>query len=449
MATLFGTDGVRGVANELLTPHLAMKLGVTAANVLRSGDAAPMIFVGRDTRLSGNMLEAGLVAGLCAAGANVTLLGVLPTPAVAYLTRKFNADAGVVISASHNEFSDNGINFLGADGCKLADETEDAIEKQLDNWEALANARKDKIGRVIEGAGMVDDYLQHLRESISGNLNGLKIVVDAANGANSEIAPKFLASLGADVIAINCSPDGTNINLNCGSLHPEQMLETVVQRGAHCGVCFDGDADRTIMGDENGNEVDGDRMMAIAAKHLQEVGHLKGNLLVATIMSNLGLDDAMSNYGISVQRTTVGDRYVAERMRSTQASLGGEKSGHIIFTEYATTGDGLLTSLQMLAILKTSGCAMSELSGIMKEYPQRLLSIRVKDKNAWALSPDAAKYEQWGLDQLGEPSRVNIRASGTEPKVRVMVEASDHKKVEAVADALAEKVVAVCGKLEG
>ncbi len=449
MATLFGTDGVRGVANELLTPHLAMKLGVTAANVLRSGDAAPMIFVGRDTRLSGNMLEAGLVAGLCAAGANVTLLGVLPTPAVAYLTRKFNADAGVVISASHNEFSDNGIKFLGADGCKLADETEDAIEKQLDNWEALSSARRDKIGRVIEGAEMVDDYLQHLRESINCNLTGLKIVVDAANGANSEIAPKLLASLGADVIAINCSPDGTNINLNCGSLHPEQMLQTVVQRDAHCGVCFDGDADRTIMGDENGNEVDGDRMMAIAAKHLQEVGHLKNNLLVATIMSNLGLDDAMSNYGISVQRTTVGDRYVAERMRSTQASLGGEKSGHIIFTEYATTGDGLLTALQMLAILKTSGCAMSELSGIMKEYPQRLLSIRVKDKNAWALSPDAAKYEQWGLDQLGEPSRVNIRASGTEPKVRVMVEASDHKKVEAVADALAEKVVAVCGKLEG
>lgn len=448
MATLFGTDGVRGVANELLTPLLALKMGVTAAHVLRSGEAAPMVLVGRDTRLSGSMLEAGLVAGLCAAGANVTLLGVVPTPAVAYLTRKFGADAGVVLSASHNDFTDNGIKFLGADGCKLADATEDAIEKQLDNWEAVANARAEHIGRVTEGGEMVSDYLQHLRESIDCSLDGLKIVVDAANGANSEIAPRLLASLGADVLSINCSPDGTNINRDCGSLHPEQMLATVVQRGANCGICFDGDADRVIMGDQNGVEIDGDRMMAIAAKYFKQAGRLKGSVLVATIMSNLGLDDAMANCGVSVQRTTVGDRYVAERMRSTRASLGGEKSGHIIFTDYATTGDGLLTALQMLAILTKSGKSMSDLAGIMQEYPQRLLSMRVKDKDAWALSPEAAKYEQWGLDQLGEPSRVNIRASGTEPKVRVMVEAGDIHKVEEVANALAEKVLAVCGKLE-
>ncbi|MHB1463038.1 MAG: phosphoglucosamine mutase [Armatimonadota bacterium] len=448
MPTLFGTDGVRGVANELLTPLLALKMGVTAAHVLRSGEAAPMVLVGRDTRLSGSMLEAGLVAGLCAAGANVTLLGVVPTPAVAYLTRKFGADAGVVISASHNDFTDNGIKFLGADGCKLADDTEDAIEKQLNNWEAMANARAEKIGHVLDGGEMVSDYLQHLRESIDCTLDGLKIVVDAAHGANSEVAPRLLASLGADVITINCSPDGTNINKDCGSLHPEMMLQTVVQRGAQCGICFDGDADRVIMGDENGAEVDGDRMMAIAAKHFKQAGRLRGNLLVATIMSNLGLDDAMEKYGVSVQRTTVGDRYVAERMRSTSASLGGEKSGHIIFTEYATTGDGLLTALQMLAIMQKTGKSMSDLAGIMQEYPQRLLSMRVKNKDAWALSPEAAKYEQWGLDQLGEPSRVNIRASGTEPKVRVMVEAGDSQKVEEVASALAEKVLAVCGKLE-
>lgn len=445
MARLFGTDGVRGVANEQLSPQLAMQLGAAAAYVLRHGDHMPHVLLGGDTRRSGPMLEAGLIAGLCAAGAQVTTVGVIPTPGIAYLTANGDFDAGVVVSASHNPFEDNGIKFIGTDGSKLADDTEDAIEESLSDWQDLASARGAEIGSSVRRAELVNDYLDHLRTTVSGSLEGLRIVVDGANGAASLYAPRLFASLGADVVALNCAPNGVNINAGCGSLYPEQMQRTVRERGAHLGVAFDGDADRCIMADERGHLVDGDRMMAIAAIAMKGAGVLHGDTLVATIMSNLGLDDALRAHGIRVERTTVGDRYVAERMRALDATLGGEKSGHIIFRQFATTGDGMLTALQLMRFVRDSGQTMSELAGVMREYPQRLRSIRVRDKNAWALSPDAAQAEQWGLEQLGEPARVNIRASGTEPVVRVMAEASDLSRVDAVLDRLAEIVVQVCG----
>lgn len=442
---LFGTDGVRGVANRDLTPLLAMKLGMAAATVLANGNHAPHVLVGRDTRLSGDMLEAALVAGLCAAGAKVTLLGVLPTPAVAYCTRHSQADAGAVISASHNPFDDNGIKFFSVEGYKLDDGLEVRIEQLVENWNHIEPAYGASIGNVQRDGELIDHYVAHLICSTACSLKGMRVVVDAANGAAYSIAPRVLSQLGAEVVPIHCMPNGVNINEGCGSLHTESMRQVVQEQRADVGLSFDGDADRVILSDEFGNEIDGDYIMAMSALYLQRQGRLRHNLLVATKMSNLGLEEAMQRHGIQVLRTDVGDRYVAEAMRRTGAVLGGEQSGHIIFGEYATTGDGLLTALQVLSQMQCTGKSLSELARVMHKYPQVIRNVRVRDKRAWLQYEQAQEIEEWALQQLGTPSRVNIRPSGTEPVVRIMLEAADADRLEQVGQELEAIVLQVCG----
>lgn len=449
MARLFGTDGVRGIANRDLTPLLAMQLGTAAAAVLGNGDHAPHVLVGRDTRRSGEMLEAALVAGLCAKGAKVTLLGILPTPAVAYCTKNSGADAGAVISASHNPFEDNGIKFFSVDGRKLPDAVEDEIERLVQCWEHITRAHGEYIGRVSRDSKLIEQYIAHLVASTGCLLKGMRVVVDSANGAAYNIAPRVLSQLGAEVIPIHCTPDGININANCGSLHTESMRQTVREQRADAGLSFDGDADRVIMSDEHGNEIDGDRIMAMNAIHLKQAGCLRGNVLVATIMSNLGLEEAMKAHGIRLERTKVGDRYVAERMRELNAVLGGEQSGHIIFAEYTTTGDGLLTALQVLSLMQYTNQPLSELAKVMEQYPQMIRNVRVRDKHAWQRYERATEAEAQALQQLGNPSRVNIRPSGTEPVIRIMLEAIDQARMEQVAGMLEETVLQVCGKPQG
>lgn len=446
MGKLFGTDGVRGVANRDLTPLLAMQLGMAAAAVLANGGHAPHVLVGRDPRLSGDMLEAALVAGLCATGARVTLLGVLPTPAVAYCTRHSQADAGAVISASHNPFEDNGIKFFSVDGCKLPDPVEERIEALVSEWEQIPRAGGALIGSVQRDSEWSDRYVAHLIASTRCSLKGMRVVVDGANGAAYSIAPRVLSQLGAEVIPIHCTPNGVNINQGCGSLHTESMRQTVREQRADVGLSFDGDADRVILSDEQGNEIDGDRIMAMSALHLKQAGRLRHDVLVATIMSNLGLEEAMRAHGIHLERTKVGDRYVAERMRELGAVLGGEQSGHIIFAEYTTTGDGLLTALQVLALMQRTGKPLSELARVMTQYPQMLRNVRVGDKRVWERYEQAGEIEQWALKRLGTPSRVNIRPSGTEPVVRIMLEATDPARMEQVMAELEQVVRQVCGE---
>lgn len=448
MARLFGTDGVRGVANRDLTPLLAMQLGMAAAAVLGNGNHAPHILVGRDTRLSGDMLESALVAGLCAAGAKVTLLGILPTPGVAYCTKNSQADAGAVISASHNPFQDNGIKFFSVDGCKLPDAIEDEIEKLVNDWQNIPHARGEHIGTLHRDTDLVDRYVAHLVASTRRSLKGMRVVVDGANGAAYSIAPRVLSQLGAEVIPIHCAPDGININAGCGSLHTESMRQTVKEQRADVGLSFDGDADRVILSDEHGNEIDGDRIMAMSAIYLKKEGRLRNNVLVATIMSNLGLEEVMKAHDIRLERTKVGDRYVAERMRELDAVLGGEQSGHIIFAEYTTTGDGLLTALQVLALMQDTEQPLSELAKVMEQYPQTIRNVRVRDKHAWQRYDRAGEVEAQALQSLGNPSRVNIRPSGTEPVVRIMLEACERTRIEEVAKELEEIVLQVCGKPE-
>lgn len=442
---LFGTDGVRGVANRDLTPLLAMKLGMAAATVLSNGRHAPHVLVGRDTRLSGDMLEAALVAGLCAAGAKVTLLGVLPTPAVAYCTRHSQADAGAVISASHNPFDDNGIKFFSVEGYKLDDGLEQRIEQLVEDWNRIEPAYGAAIGNVQRDGELLDQYVAHLICSTARSLKGMRVVVDAANGAAYSIAPRVLSQLGAEVVPIHCMPNGVNINEGCGSLHTESMRQMVREQRADVGLSFDGDADRVILSDEFGNEIDGDYIMAMSALYLQRQGRLRHNLLVATKMSNLGLEEAMQRHGIQMLRTDVGDRHVAEAMRRTGAVLGGEQSGHIIFAEYATTGDGLLTALQVLSQMQCTGKPLSELARVMHKYPQVIRNVRVRDKRAWLQYEQAKEIEAWALQQLGTPSRVNIRPSGTEPVVRIMLEAADADRLEQVGQELEAIVLQVCG----
>jgi phosphoglucosamine mutase len=448
MGELFGTDGVRGVANRDLTPLLAMQLGMAAAAVLGNGNHAPQVLVGRDTRLSGDMLEAALVAGLCSAGAKVILLGIVPTPAIAYCTRHSQGDAGAVISASHNPFEDNGIKFFSTEGYKLPDDLECRIEELVRDWESIPRASREHIGNVQRDNGLIDQYIAHLIASAGCSLKGMRVVVDAANGAAYSIAPRVLSQLGAEVIPIHCSPDGININAGCGSLHTQSMRQTVQEQHADVGLSFDGDADRVILSDEYGNEIDGDRILAMSAVYLKQAGRLRNNVLVATIMSNLGLEEAMKKHGIRIERTRVGDRYVAEQMRQLDAVLGGEQSGHIIFAEYTTTGDGLLTALQVLALMQRTGKPLSELAQVMDKYPQMIRNVRVRDKHAWQRYERAQEVETWALEQLGNPSRVNIRPSGTEPVARIMLEATDIARMEQVADELEKRVLQVCGRPE-
>jgi phosphoglucosamine mutase len=431
MARLFGTDGVRGIANEKLTCELAFKLGQAGASVLTSEVHKARILIGRDTRISGEMLESALVAGICSVGAEAVVAGVIPTSGVAYLTRNYDADAGIVISASHNAAEYNGIKFFNAQGKKLPDEIEDRIEHIILN-EKIELKTGVNVGRRVRAANAVTEYKEFLLSTTNTNLRGLKIVLDCAHGAASTIAPRAFVELGADVVPYYNTPDGTNINDNCGSTHPEKLTQLVAELGADMGFAFDGDADRLIAVDEHGIVVDGDQIMAICAMDLKQQGLLNKDTLVCTVMSNLGLDLAMKAAGIRTVKTRVGDRYVLEEMERGGYSLGGEQSGHIIFLDHNSTGDGILTGIQLASIVMRSGKALSRLADTVSILPQVLLNARVKDEYKEHIMEDEhVKKQIDALEKLfAGKGRVLIRPSGTEPLVRVMIEGPDKKEIE-------------------
>jgi len=441
---MFGTDGVRGIANKELSPALAFNLGRIGAYVLtEETHRKPRIAVGKDTRISGDMLEAALIAGICSMGAEAVSLGVLPTPAVAYLTRHMGLDAGVVISASHNPFEYNGIKFFNGEGYKLSDQLEDRIESLMLNPEnGIAYPTGAEIGKKVEVDNAVHGYVDFLKKTIDVNLRGLKIAVDCANGASYIAAPSVLADLGAEIVVINNKPDGKNINVKCGSTHPGGLQKLVVESGANIGLAFDGDADRLIAVDNRGNIVNGDHMLAIFARHLKGKGILKKDTVVATVMSNMGLDIAMKREKCNLVKTKVGDRYVLEEMVSMGYSIGGEQSGHIIFLDHNTTGDGLLTALQLLAVVKETGKKLSDLASIMKELPQVLVNAKVKNENKDKYMKDEAIAEMiTGLEKkLKGRGRVLIRPSGTEPLIRVMLEGANEAEIKEDAEALAKLI---------
>lgn len=429
MARLFGTDGVRGVANTELSAELVYKLGQAGAYVLTSEtNRTPKILVGMDTRISGGMLESALVAGICSVGAEAVCLGVVPTPAVAYLTRHYKADAGVVISASHNPFEFNGIKFFDSNGYKLPDATEDKIEEiarnGFDNTQLPYGAG---VGRRKTAGNTLRDYVDFLKSTIDHDLKGLKIALDCANGASYQAAPMLFEELGAQVFPINNSPDGLNINRDCGSTHMSQLMEHVRKCGADVGLAFDGDADRVLAVDENGELVDGDKILAVIGLELKKTGQLAHDTIVATVMSNLGLDIMAGENGLKLVKTKVGDRYVLEEMLDKGYILGGEQSGHIIFLKHNTTGDGLLTALQLLNVMKTTGRKLSDLAGVMQVLPQVLENAKVRNENKHRYMEDelVAKLCCELEDEFRGEGRVLIRPSGTEPLVRVMIEGKD------------------------
>ncbi|WP_029290572.1 phosphoglucosamine mutase [Cellulomonas sp. HZM] len=442
MGRLFGTDGVRGLANKDVTAELALDLSVAAAHVLGQTGAfeghRPRAVVGRDSRASGEFLAAAVSAGLASAGVDVNNVGVLPTPAVAYLTASTGVDIGVVLSASHNPMPDNGIKFLARGGHKLDDELEAAIEARIgEDWDRPVGGA---VGRIRVDTGKAgEQYVEHLVSTISVPLAGLRIAVDCANGAASEVGPEALRAAGADVVVINASPDGRNINEKCGSTHPEQLQAAVVASGADLGVAFDGDADRCLAVDRHGVLVDGDQIMGVLAVAMRDEGRLVQDTLVTTVMSNLGLRLAMQGAGIATVETAVGDRYVLEAMRASGFSLGGEQSGHIIMAEHATTGDGVLTALQLAARVAATGSPLDELAGIVQRLPQTLVNVNGVDKDR---TDDAALAEavRAAEGRLGSTGRVLLRPSGTEPLVRVMVEAATQDEADGVAHALADVV---------
>jgi phosphoglucosamine mutase len=444
MGRLFGTDGIRGVANLELTAELAFKVGQAGAYVL-TGEVhhKPKILVGKDTRISGDMLEAALISGICSVGAEAVSIGIIPTPAVAYLVRKYNADAGVVISASHNPMEYNGIKYFNSKGYKLSDEIEERIEAIiLDNSEQIPLPTGNEIGYQTHSEDAFKDYIEFTKTTIDCDLKGLNIVVDCANGASYITAPETFKQLGAYTSIINNKPDGTNINLNCGSTHMEELQKSVKQLGADIGLAFDGDADRVLAVDEEGNIVDGDQIMTICAIDLIQKGRLKKSTLVATIMSNMGLFIAAEEKGFNVIQAKVGDRYVLEEMLRNDYIIGGEQSGHIIFSEYNTTGDGLITALQLLSIMKQTGKKLSELASAMEVLPQVLVNAKVNNGNKNDYMNDtvivsAIKNVQELFKQKG---RVLIRPSGTEPIIRVMIEGQNKKVLQEKAEELARLI---------
>ncbi|KUP97876.1 phosphoglucosamine mutase [Thermobifida cellulosilytica] len=441
MTRLFGTDGVRGLAGRDLTAGLALDLAIAAAEVLpdrNTGGRRPRAVVGRDPRASGEFLEAAVVAGLASAGVDVVRLGVLPTPAVAFLTGTLDADFGVMLSASHNPAPDNGIKFFARGGHKLPDEVEDEIERRLGNPAPGATGRD--VGRVTDTADGAERYINHLVDSLPHRLDGLKVVVDCANGAAVGIAPEALRRAGAEVVTIGDQPDGFNINEGCGSTHLDALRAAVLEHNADAGIAHDGDADRCLAVAADGSVVDGDQIMAVLALELHERDALNEDTLVVTVMSNLGLKLAMKEAGITVVETPVGDRYVLEAMRAGSYSLGGEQSGHVILLDHATTGDGLLTGMHLLAAVNRRGVALAELVKVMNRLPQVLVNVRGVDKTRVATSERIAVEVAQAEAELGDSGRVLLRPSGTEPMVRVMVEAASQERAQDVADRLAEVV---------
>lgn len=439
---IFGTDGVRGLANRDLTAELAVDLAVAAAHILGEvgafADTRPTAVVARDPRASGEFLEAAVVAGLASAGVDVHRLGIVPTPGAAYLTAFLEADMGVMISASHNAMPDNGIKFLSRGGLKLDDELEKQIEKRLEEpWDRPTGADVGRIGDSHAGLGA---YIKHLVASAPGRLDGLTIVLDCANGAAYETGPKVFQELGAKVIAIHAEPDGLNINLNCGSTHIEDLQRAVVEFGADAGFAFDGDADRCLAVDANGELVDGDQILAILALAARDAGTLTDNTVVATVMSNLGFVQALTAAEITVIQTSVGDRYVLEAMRSGGYNLGGEQSGHVIMSDHATTGDGVLAAVHVAARMVMTGESLASMASVMKRLPQVLVNVPDVDKARADTDPVLRGEVAIAAAKLGDTGRVLLRQSGTEPLVRVMVEASTHEEAAAVAEHLAEVV---------
>lgn len=444
MTRLFGTDGVRGEANAALCPELAYRLGWAAT--LYFGEKvqqSPLIIIGRDTRISGNLFESALATGICSAGGRVEIVGVCPTPAIAYLARTHEAAAGIVISASHNPFYDNGIKFFGGDGYKLPDAVEDEIEslvRRMEAGEKLPRAMRENIGRIRRRKEYVREYIDFVQGTAGVRLDGLKVVLDCANGAAYDCMPRVLRRLGADVHVIHAEPDGVNINEACGSTHLESLQKTVLADGADIGVAHDGDADRCLCVDEKGEVIDGDHILVMCAKDMMEKGTLAENTVVTTVMANIGFHKAMEKAGGRAEITQVGDRYVLENMREHGYRLGGEQSGHIIFSDFSTTGDGLITALQVLAALKRTGRKASELSALMKSYPQLLVNVVVASKDGWEKNEAIAAAIRAGEEELGGDGRILVRPSGTEPLIRVMAEGPDQAQLEAICRCIADVV---------
>lgn len=444
MGRLFGTDGARGVANSELTAELAMNIGRAAAMVLISDEVEhPTILIGKDTRLSGDMLEGALIAGLCSVGANVELLGVVPTPAVAYLVGKYNADAGIMISASHNPFEFNGIKIFSSDGCKLPDDLENRIEEiVLDNVVPYALANDENIGKVTRMETAVEDYVDHVAKSIGCDLDGMEIALDCSNGSSSRTAEKLFTKLGAKVHMLFDNPDGININKDCGSTHINRLQNYVREHKLCCGLAFDGDADRCLAVDENGNLVDGDYLIAICAKDMKDRGVLKKNAVVGTVMTNMGFNKFCDANGMTFVSTKVGDRYVLEAMLREGYNIGGEQSGHIIFLDYATTGDGELSGAMILSIMKRTGEKLSTLAKVMERMPQVLINVKVSAEGKLAFYTDKeVKAEiKRVTDILGDRGRILVRVSGTEPLVRVMLEGENLEEIQSLVEESAQVV---------
>lgn len=443
MRKYFGTDGIRGIAGESLTADLSFKVGKALGRLLTEKKEHPKVIIGRDTRISCDMIEQALTAGLTSTGVNVMTVGTIPTPAIAYLTKTIETDSGIMISASHNPYQDNGIKIFGPDGFKLTDDQELEIEHLIDNTDEIKNASFEKIGKLYSGNELTQKYIQHIKQSISGDLSGIKIALDCANGATTGVAPFIFGDLEADIETIGCKPNGININDNVGSTKIDTIANFVKENNVDVGFAFDGDGDRVLAVDSKGNIVDGDKIMFILAKHLKEQGELKDNMVVSTVMSNIGFYKAIEENGLQSVKTAVGDRYVVEEMRNNDYSLGGEQSGHIILMNYATTGDGILTAVKLANIIKTSGKSLEELAGEVSIYPQKLVNIKVIDKKSAMedieILAECEKVEK----ELEGNGRILLRASGTENLIRVMVEASSdeltNKYCEQVAKIVREK----------
>ena len=450
MGRLFGTDGARGVAITELTCETAMQIGKAAAIVLtKKTKHKPTIFIGKDTRISSDVLEAALAAGICSVGANAEILGVVPTPAVAALVEQKGADAGVMISASHNSFEFNGIKLFSSTGYKLSDEMEEEIEELiLDRPQDMKLVSHGEVGKITYYRDAQTDYIRYIMKSIKGNLTGLRIAIDCANGSASATAKRLFEGLGANVYVINSSPDGTNINDNCGSTHIGNLMQFVVDKKCHAGLAFDGDADRCLAVDEKGQLIDGDKLMAICAKAYKEQGKLKKNTAVVTVMSNLGFTYFAKNNGIKMQTTKVGDRYVLEKMLDGGYNLGGEQSGHIIFLDEANTSDGQLSGAKVLEILAESGKKMSELASVMEHYPQVMINVKIspRDREVWKNDSQITDLIEHYENELGDSGRILVRESGTEPLIRVMLEGKDFKQINEYAIAISEKIKERAGR---
>ena len=445
MGKYFGTDGVRGVANSELTPELAFKLGRAGGYILtKNATGRPKVLIGRDTRISGEMLEGALVAGLLSIGAEVMRLGVISTPGVAYLTRVMNAEAGVMISASHNPVADNGIKFFGPDGFKLTDAQEAEIEELLDSEDTLPRPVGADIGSVTDYFEGGQKYISYLKQTVDEEFEGIHVALDCAHGATSSLATHLFADLEADISTMGASPDGLNINEGVGSTHPEKLAAFVIERGSDVGLAFDGDGDRLIAVDEKGQIVDGDQIMFIIGKYLNAKSRLNKSTVVSTVMSNMGFYKALEENGMTSVQTAVGDRYVVEEMRANDYNVGGEQSGHIVFLDYNTTGDGLLTGIQLVNIMKVTGKKLSELAGEMTIFPQKLVNVRVTDKHAVTQNEKVAAVIAGVEAEMAGNGRVLVRPSGTEPLVRVMVEAATEEDctnfVNRIADVVKEEM---------